>query len=394
VAIGLAPLLLLRTDESTRLGLKWFGGFWERFSSGSDLVTVVVRGVVRGVVIAGVVTGVGVLIILAILVALGILGEVLAFTIGLGVGWVIGVLLIGIVVGMVGMVGIGGVVGVVSLIIKFTATTFTFFRHPLSSLQAIPANWYRIVLATDMWHPPELLPGIESQRYRELIDGFHDLRFREWLRRASNGDDIFSNILSWILGWILTLIFFLPALLYRWSLKSSALFYLPFIWIIGTPTHIKKLHENLDEQLALWKDSALAKVGVIYAVIVIVFFTALPLFLKIKLHDLSAGLPANLHGLTEMIVPFFVTFEWKAWHVARFLAAVITLGVWFYLDTLVIQRKFRKDVGLHGEAKIIFHLLRVRQLLSLFTLACGVYVLYQMIPWAEIFHNFQWVPWR
>jgi len=27
VAIGLAPLLLLRTDESTRLGLKWFGGF-------------------------------------------------------------------------------------------------------------------------------------------------------------------------------------------------------------------------------------------------------------------------------------------------------------------------------------------------------------------------------
>jgi len=290
--------------------------------------------------------------------------------------------------------GVVGVVGAISPVIKFAATTSTFFRHPLSSLQAIPANWYRIVLATDMMHPPEFLPGIESQQYCELIKNFERLRFHKWLKNPIINE---SNIFLKILGWILTLIFFLPALLYRWSLKSSALFYLPFIWIAGTPTHFKKLHENLDEQLALWKDSALAKVGVIYAVIVIVFFTILPLFLKIKLHDLSAVLPTNWHELTEIIVPFFVTFvtfEWKAWHVARFLAAVITLGVWFYLDTLVIQRKFRKDVGLHGEAKIIFHLLRVRQLLSLFTLACGVYVLYQMIPWAEIFHNFQWVPWR
>jgi hypothetical protein len=301
------------------------------------------------------------------------------------------IVVVGVIIVIVGgvVVGVGVVVGGVSLIIKFTATTFIFFRHPLTSLQAIPANWYRIVLATDSMHPPELLPGIESQQNRELIDRFHNLRFREWLRAVSNDNDVASKISHRII----TPILFLPAFLYRWSLKSSALFYLPFIWIAGTPTRLKKLHENLDEQLAIWKDSALAKVGFIYAAIVIVFFTILPLFLKIKLHDLSAALPANQHGLIDTIVPFFVTFEWKAWHVARFLAAVITLGVWFYLDTLVIQRKFRKDVGLHGEAEIIFHLLRFRELLSLFTLACSGYVLYQIIPWAEIFKDFQWLPW-
>lgn len=132
--------------------------------------------------------------------------------------------------------------------------------------------------------------------------------------------------------------------------------------------------------------------GVIYAWIVLIFFTALPLFLRIHLTQLLAISSTTGHHLIETIVPFFVAFEWEAWHIARLLGAIITVGVWFYVDILAIQRKRRKEVGLQGEAEIIFHLLRFRSLLSLFTLACGGYVLYQLIPWAEIFHDFQLVP--
>jgi hypothetical protein len=71
---------------------------------------------------------------------------------------------------------------------------------------------------------------------------------------------------------------------------------------------------------------------------------------------------------------------------------VLTLGLWLYLDQLAIQRQFRRDTGLHWQADVIFHLMRTRQLLSLFTLGCAAYVLYQAVPWIEKFHDFRWLP--
>ena len=403
VAIVLAPLLLLRTEESTRLGLKWFGNslvwFGKIFSQDGKQKNNFTKILYLSVI--------GFIIFATILWSLFAVSFWiwLSFTLIFLSSWrwlldlkynalrerkskFLGVIILVVVV--LGAIAVGlCVITASSLIIKFIATTFTFFRHPLTSLQAIPKNWYRIVLATDTAHPPELLPGMESRQYNHLIEAFEGIRFRPWLENNVNNQ---NNAILKIFSGILTLIIFLPALLYRWSLKSSALFYLPFLWIIGTPAHRQRLQENLDEQIELWKDTKFNQAGVVYAWIVLIFFTALPLFLRIHLTDLLAISPATGHHLIETIVPFFVAFEWEAWHVAQLFGAVITVGVWFYVDILAIQRKRRKEAGLQGEAEIIFHLLRFRLLLSLFTLACGGYVLYQLIPWTEIFRDFQWFP--
>ncbi len=82
----------------------------------------------------------------------------------------------------------------------------------------------------------------------------------------------------------------------------------------------------------------------------------------------------------------------QAWHIARLLAALITLGLYFYIDNLLIRRQSRPNAGEDWGPRLIFHLSRLRQLLSLFTLGCAVYVLYQVIPWAEKFYNWRWVP--
>jgi len=377
-----------------------------------------------------------------------------------------------------------------SLIIKFLATTVTcsqllFIYYPfMSCLRAIPLNWYRIVFATDMRHPPELLPGIESnsEKNNEFIKNISICRFSQLLENLDDEIDVSDKM---FVGIPLFFLFF-SALLYRWSLKSSALFYLPFLWIINTvpcsqsfqqcihkqpvrswsslvftwilifaawilifalfvtvtlaspciieyynimyystydsfvskacKQYIESFHniesfhiififttiylllyilysqllclqEQIDTQLELWRDSVLTKIGLVYAWTVIIFFTTqLPLFwTKLQLQEASILLLSQ-HELINPVVPFFVVFEW-AWHGARFLflSALITIGAWFYAGKILMQPGM---IGDSMKVKIIW-LLRVRQLLSLFTLVCGAYVLYETIAWTEIFKDFQ-----
>ncbi len=407
-AIVIAPLLLLRTEESVELGLRWFGGFLEDNNRVAEKFAKLTGITDSNVASAMFLSLIGLILIIPLLwlivpfyswlliIVIYVFSLLLLFAQAkyrlldkleeLG-GRLVLIVLLAVLVVVFGVVLLVAAV-VSSLIIKFAATTFTCFQQLLlrrsgTYLHVIPLNWYRVVLATDMAHPPEFLPGIESRRYQTLIDKISQFRFSRWMDDLTTQEDVFVKIIGIMTGAFL----FPPALFYRWSLKSNALFYLPFLWIIGTSVRRQHLQLHLDEQLTLWKSSALAVIGLIYAIIVVIFFTAVPLFFRIKLQHLA--LPQ--HELIDLIVPFFVTFEWEAWHVARLIAALITIGTWLYVDRILIQRRFRQEVGC-SEAQVIFHLIRVRQLLSLFMLGCGFYVLYDTIPWTEIFKDFQWLP--
>jgi len=399
VAIVLAPLLLLRTEESTRLGLKWFGGFFEwlmgflewfgkLFSTEDEQLDRNRTGLLFsaiGLIVLATVLWFMVsfwIWLIFVLASLIILGYVFAVESKLlnepkGVFLIVGIDGVFLTAELVGVVGIGGgVVVVSSLIVKFTATTLTFFRHPLISLQAIPKNWYRIVLATDMRHPPELLPGVESQQYRSLIMEFDHLRYYKLLGTMTNENNYFLKISFGII----TLIF-LPALLYRWSLKSSALFYLPFLWIIGTPRSIEEFKANIDEQIDLLKNSSFAIIRFRIILFLMIFTTLLPLCLRILIYY-SHILPNNWHIWIDGIAAFVGTFEtvqWGTWHVTNFLAQVIIIWMWFYLEKLETQRKHRKEVGIHdGKAEFVFLLMRCNQVFFAFTM---IYQVYIMMPY-------------
>lgn len=420
VAIGLAPLLLLRTEESTRLGLKWFGGFLEWFDW---QINQIYQVSISSSLIIGAILIIGAFFITIVLWFIAASNTWLIFTLiflgSLGIQFIeekyrisnkiinkyirilIAIILVlgtamGLIVGaaMI-MTVLGGIVTASIIIIKFTATTLTFFRHPLTSLQAIPKNWYRIVLAMDMRHPPELLPGMESQRYQGIKDRFDGLCFHEYLRKTTNGD-IFSKIFNGIMIPIL----FLPAWLYRWSLKSSALFYLPFLWIIiKTPRNIKEFKANIDEQIDFLKNSSFAIIRFRIILFLMIFTTLLPLCLRILIYY-SHILPNNWHVWIDWIAPFVGTFEtvqWGAWHVTNFLAQVIIIWMWFYLERLEIQRKHRKEVGIHdGKAEFVFLLMRCNQVFFAFTMICQVYIMMPYLynlPWVQILNNFLTVPW-
>src|SRR4029077_3573009 len=47
-------------------------------------------------------------------------------------------------------------------IIRPLALTISALRHPIKSVRAIPVNWNRMVWATDLYCPPEILPELET----------------------------------------------------------------------------------------------------------------------------------------------------------------------------------------------------------------------------------------
>jgi hypothetical protein len=99
--------------------------------------------------------------------------------------------------------------------------------------------------------------------------------------------------------------------------------------------------------------------------------------------------PDSLKVLVENIVPFFFMTEIHAWHIARFLAAVLTLVLWGYAGNLLIRRQYRPDAG---SPQLILSLQRARALLSLFTLGSAAYVLIQAIDWHSKFAHYKWWP--
>ena len=122
VAMCVSPLLLLRTEESTRLGIDWYNGFGQWLVKRLELKR---RPTLRSVV--------GKLSLLISAVPLGILA---------------------------------------AFVIRIRATVTGLGRTPLQSVQAIPRNWSRITLATDSAFPPELIPEHEKSTFESWLRQF------------------------------------------------------------------------------------------------------------------------------------------------------------------------------------------------------------------------------
>jgi hypothetical protein len=168
---------------------------------------------------------------------------------------------------------------VLSVVIKIIAT----IRHPIKGIQAIPSNLARVVLCTDIDTPVELVPGVGQVKdtlnncvYAKedgssfgvmciiiipcvmIASEIHFL-IRPW----------FSNYIWLCLTWFLegcllifALVFalglacYIVAYLYRFSLKSTALIWLPLVYVVRTTyDHTLSLPTQLEEmrEAALWK---------------------------------------------------------------------------------------------------------------------------------------------
>ena len=399
-SICLSPFLLLLTEESklSVLGLvdKWLEKLYVWLTG--RLTDITVMGIGVGVVISVVIVGIiGVLSILSgesdgetwkkvtviffVVTALA-RGEII---VGLGVG-----------------VGLGIVV-LSSIVIVAIITLFRFMLQPIQVISSIPRNWFKTVFAMDLVHPPRLILGDETNVWKRL----NQLRFNN----SEAGKEKYSWYTSFLVILMLSILF-LPAWVYRLSLKSVFIFYLPLVWVSNS-VRKASLHdqEQSHSQLLLNVDleretkSVFAYIKLIYAVIVIaaaIVSVAAPFLIGGWVEQLSnqnlflsRWIDYWLFSSNTLMETAQITegISINLWHITRIMAAMITIYLFYYAEQSLITRRQLADYRQSSAPPVLFWYRYFRAVFSLFTLGCGFY----LILWPLFGESgevvIRWVPW-
>ena len=240
----------------------------------------------------------------------------------------------------------------------FVKVYFTLINLSSKSIKNSPINWFKIILSTDTKHPPEILPGIEKTTSRHKFTGY-----------SAFVDGYSSPIYNSILKFII----FIPAIVYRYSLKSTAWIYLPLIWLIEPQDK-----QNLTTRLKLESKNFIAYFMFFYSLIVVFVFTFLPIFFPNFIEAYSHNLPQQLE-LIFFAYPSNFSHEYGIWYFTRFFSALITIVFMFSFTKILIRREIDPSYGDFWGAKLL-SLRTVRSILTLITLGFTAYHIFGLFP--------------
>ena len=225
---------------------------------------------------------------------------------------------------MVAGIGFGIIAGIW---LRATVTRFTATAHYLwPGLRQLPVNWRFSMLVSDVWHPPELIPGDPKFVYGDEISLS--------LKKANGSRKDFGDL---FLGFIGSIIFFVPAMLWRWAIKSTAWFYIPLLWVRRGWLS----HEGDD--LRIWAQSYsrmainwlwLIFGGFSFAALAIGLFS-FEKWLALKSTTAEAGAPMGVIG-------FLASLDWaelltQPWLWAYIPSYALTIVIFFALDSIAAE---------------------------------------------------------
>jgi hypothetical protein len=148
-------------------------------------------------------------------------------------------------------------ISVGSLIIRFVAIIYGVLSQPTETIKAIPNNWKRLTLATDFLHPPEVIPGIETLPAPDSSDPtlraqaiLFEWKFTNVVRiMLFHGHDASLDLSVRIVGGLIAIplfvIIYVPVVLFRLSVKSTSLVYIPLIYVIRQPVSYLSAKESI-----------------------------------------------------------------------------------------------------------------------------------------------------
>lgn len=254
---------------------------------------------------------------------------------------------------------------------------------PVAALQAIPGNWWRIVGALDFMQSPELLPfpGKEMHpsldRYGFLRDAWAVLRFPGGGHRSRNPlpEDPGLRWLSWP-GRVITVV--IPAVITRLSIKSTALVWLPLLWVLSPPA---SREEPLRPQLEVMARSDLGRAGFIWSFVYLLALLAKYAFFVTE-NALATAIGPWTDLLGERLAAFVTAFvrpgAFPIWQLASGLNSLLAI-----IAFLLIRRwRLRLSVGLGASEgtvrSTLFGLVGVRKVITTYTLLCNAITLYHV----------------
>ena len=184
-----------------------------------------------------------------------------------------------------------------SLVIRIVAT----IRHLGAGVKALPDNWWRTLFVVDLVSPPELVPG-----YRR--HDFFNLSY--FISRIRESDRLSERYISAI-G---LMFLYLPAYLYRMSIKLTFWLYWPLVYIVSRsrskePEALR--WHLLSNPMEWWRR-------------VLMVFTLAAFFLVNT--QARAWIPPRATGLLEYIFLYDPNVQ-KPWQLLMLLSALLTFSL-------------------------------------------------------------------
>ena len=314
-------------------------------------------------------------------------------------------------------------IAVLSLGIRVAATVFCTIRSPVSALRSIPSNWYSQCFEINFRTPLEPVPGAGS--FPEPFDNpssgnlvakiavkticffigvvaaiigvqlvaavvglacigvYFLVLYIFSLIRSSVVDNVeYMLILLAVIPVIgaillgLKLIKFVPnaisrfpAISYRWSLKSTFLVWSPLLWVLRPIQHnTTTVFEAMDEL----RHGIVNRLSVLFSFIVLGIFICKVWFFSI----------ANNSAYGEVGKALIV--DLYLWHIAALMNAIIAISMLIYADSELRKNKFRENYSIINFTKIISYGTLVRRVLSIYIMANSYHLLLASIEAVEV----------
>lgn len=286
--------------------------------------------------------------------------------------------------------------------IRVFATVVALVRSPASLARAIPWNWRRIAIATDSSRSPQILPTPDDPAQEEktpyvgsrldvyeMIAGWrvpYIARSVSWKSAPS----WISLTMAWCFKWLLFLpLVASPAILYRLSLKSTAIIWFPLLWALRA---VAPSDQPLKARLRLFEKSDLLRWVVLPISVAAIGAFALKLAFWNELTQVATTWNESMAGriLTIHVAPGVI----ELWQLATFLNSLIALGLWFFARSCLrhIDEGLPRAEGL--VERVLGWTLFLRRIFTTYTILCvGYFYAREAMTWNLPAFGGKLLPW-
>lgn len=281
------------------------------------------------------------------------------------------------------LVNLYGIFQVATLMLVRLWSTFRcVLRHPLTSVRNIPDNWWRVCFATSIFSRIEILPAPErsAEEYEELgvitLAAFADLRYKDYDQRHPwPGSEDFLDLDDLIVGSIFhgaaMVAAGLAAVVYRVSLKSTAIVWFPLLWA-AQATHGNLTDADTRTQLAYHAQSDRWRIAAALAI-------APPMMLLAKIvwwNEIAMTIKSMRSSVARDLLEAYVApTSIPIWQLAAVLNAVIAISCFLYVREHWLRVQLKAERASIRFLHTLLLLSVARRILAAYTAACLLYLI-------------------
>ncbi|MEM6760093.1 MAG: hypothetical protein AAF601_11510 [Pseudomonadota bacterium] len=340
------PLMLFRSDESVALGVRWAKA--ADLANGSfDMAGLAASAFTLLILLAGPITpfpfwinALSANFILTIMVAYSVLApkvEIPEFQ-NTKLNFAVGV------IAFLGLPLFLAAYSTFYILAPLIIRVLSCVVHLRQGLTRVPQNWRRLIFATDICVTPQPLPDPDNEvKSWSLHDVIKDTReYFSGMRHGGAGEALLVSAFLVVASAPA----YLTTILFRWTLKSTAWFYLPLLFL-DMPYN----GENRLTWMRSFPRTAWTFVRLVLALVGIgVALAALVVDLPVAMQALQLGRALELPVLPLSLL---LVLDWSAlrpWHYVSLPTALLTVMLFFRLDHLHRREQAGANIAEDGWA--------------------------------------------